>query len=701
MLNLDAVDWSGLTHAHGEADDVPLLLTRLREGEWDDWNDAVDELYVALMHDRVAHPATLAALPFLVQVALDRESEGRLGALQLIDHYTGFAADCGPQAVAALERATRDLAELVHDPEPEVRRAVYGSAPDWPDPVSLLRARLDAEADAELLVDLVTALARRGVLTAADLDTFAARGQDEVVFSGAWAMMLAGSQSPEAIEYLARLWSAQAKVNYGAGDGYPLCDLVEKVSGRALALLDRLGETQAVSLAELAWAWHDAAVLARSAYAPASRALLGLIARAGQEDAADLLAAMLPLLPETQDRQEAADAVYGLLERCADPASDLLAAFATALFALRDTRWSGPALAATRGEPPWIAVGAQSVEFASALESFKQRTGVGPWAHSGLLELVKVAITAWPGTADAWTALLESLPPSSDLVEVLLSGGVPSKAALRLLARTAAERPGVFDVATYQVVQELPVSAGDSGAWLLVLQALLGSGDAAAFARAWRMSESGAGEDELLRIWATHPSAELEQVCLDLATRTTWGTHRSRAVQVAALQILFAPVLSGRDADPDPVQTLWKVLLSLTPQLGVCFGAAVELGNRLVTVRPQWRAEWVARLNDLVGQERPAGAVAIEALQALGAADPQSAVVEVLADLQALAGTRKGIHTVPAAARVIHRALAESPELRPRVAGSLTALIDCDERVLAPGDITLDSYLVRTLEKAL
>ncbi|GAB3264128.1 hypothetical protein [Kineosporia babensis] len=681
MLNLDDVDWSGLPHAHGEADDVPELLARLDDGDWD---EASDELYFALLHDGIAYPATLAAVPFLTLIARNSASDGQLSALHLLGHFTGFAADGGPEAVAVLERSAQELAPLLHDPDPSIRQTVYGLALGWPDPAPLLRARLHDEHDGDALLELVRILARIHALSADDLSGFG----DDVVFAGARSSFVHGHEMPGLIELLAGLWAGQAQGDYGSGSGYPLCRLVEDAGGRASGLLTRLMSEPGISVGELAWAWHDVARISRAATEPALRALLALLRRAdvGPDDVEDLLVALIPLVPVAGELgPELAEALTAL-----PSAPESQATLAVALFALGDARWVTPALVATTAEQvPWVTVNGTSLEFTAALAALVKAT-----APTGLTCVARAGIAAWPETAGTWIDLLAQLPPSAEIVQVLLEPAGPTKPALRLLARIALTCPDAFDVATFQAVQAIPVPGGDAGAWLLVAQALLDSGDPAGFSRAWRVSESGDGEDELLRIWATHPSAELEKVCLELATRTSWGVYRNRAVQVAAIEILLS---NG----PEHLELVWPAVPDLLPVLkGEALDRLVALGNRLVTVR----SEWLSQLRELTGSERPVVAMkALEARQALGDIVPEQSLEQALSRLNATVGARARVvaDVVPLAARVIGNALAAQPDLRVRASAQVTPLIAGDERVLEPGDVATDTRLVRILHEAL
>ncbi|GLY32968.1 hypothetical protein [Kineosporia sp. NBRC 101731] len=708
MLNpLDTVDWSSLTHAFGEADDVPGLVAQLLE---DEWQDAADELTSMLVPGDEVFPATVVALPFLVEVALDPEAAGRSGALQLLGAYgESLSRGAGPdflraEATAALRETAQAVLPLAADPNPEVRAAVYQAGVWLPEAAWFLRERLEGEQDS--LVPLVEALTRLRDFDAGDLDRLRSIGRDDAVFAAAWASLASGHEIPGAADDLVRLWPAFDRDDL-------LGRLVRAAGGRAVPVLSGLGGVAGVTVGELAWAWHDLALVSRAALEPARDSLLALADRAGAADLEDLLGALISVLPLAVDSRpvdsppadsrpadaradgfRSADAVAGN-SRAADSLARLVpespegeAALAVALLVMGDGRWASHARAVLAApELPYFGIGGASVDFASALAGFADHDRDGP----ELVALARAAITAWPTTADSWTELLGRVPASTALVEVLLLAA-PSKAAVRLLARLAFAQPAVFDGATHSAIHDLPVPGGDTGAWLLITQALLDSGDPAAFSRAWRISESGPGEDELLRIWATHTSPGVDVVCLDLITRTTWGMYRSRAVQVAALEILLAPVLTGAQDLPEPA---WPALLGLLEVAGGALPGAVRLGNRLVAVRPELCPEWLAALHRLPDP------VAVEALQALGDIAPERALELAVAGLREAAGTRRIAETVPPASRVIRNALADRPDLRPGVTADLAPLVAGDERTLVPGDIRADTHLQCTLATAL
>ncbi|GIE37012.1 hypothetical protein Ait01nite_100570 [Actinoplanes italicus] len=109
MLNdLGAVDWSGLEHAYGAADDVPGLLRDLADGS----NGALATLYGNIWHQGTVYEATGHAVPFLVRILdLPAADPGAvLGLLASIAEGTSYhavhrlkdaVASLGPWAVTS------------------------------------------------------------------------------------------------------------------------------------------------------------------------------------------------------------------------------------------------------------------------------------------------------------------------------------------------------------------------------------------------------------------------------------------------------------------------------------------------------------------------------------------------------------------------------------------------------------------------
>lgn len=80
LLGLDDIPWSELSHAYGEASDVPALLRQLAS---DDGNP-MHELYGNIFHQGTRYQATPYAVPFVAEVALNPECTNRLDAMELL-----------------------------------------------------------------------------------------------------------------------------------------------------------------------------------------------------------------------------------------------------------------------------------------------------------------------------------------------------------------------------------------------------------------------------------------------------------------------------------------------------------------------------------------------------------------------------------------------------------------------------------------
>ncbi|MBB6037174.1 hypothetical protein [Phytomonospora endophytica] len=79
---LDTVAWSSLSHAYGDAADVPDLIRRLRTPANE---EALHALYGNIYHQGTTYEATGPAVPFLLEVLADEDSPGR-------DHLCGLLA---------------------------------------------------------------------------------------------------------------------------------------------------------------------------------------------------------------------------------------------------------------------------------------------------------------------------------------------------------------------------------------------------------------------------------------------------------------------------------------------------------------------------------------------------------------------------------------------------------------------------------
>ncbi|MGK5026097.1 hypothetical protein [Janthinobacterium sp. RB2R34] len=120
-LDLDSAAWASLADAYGSAEEIPLLLQDLRQGE----AEALDDLYGHICHQGSIYPASVAAFPHLVSAAaVVASSDLRAGLLSLaasihestrLDEQlqsSPYAAAYRAAVPAALAMALADLARV-------------------------------------------------------------------------------------------------------------------------------------------------------------------------------------------------------------------------------------------------------------------------------------------------------------------------------------------------------------------------------------------------------------------------------------------------------------------------------------------------------------------------------------------------------------------------------------------------------------
>ncbi|MET8121029.1 hypothetical protein [Micromonospora sp. NPDC005291] len=128
---LDAVAWGELSHAYGSAHDTPGLLRQAGSEDSEIASAAISELHGSVFHQGTVYPATVAAVPFLAELAADapHRRDGFVWMLgMLADDRHADGADSG-QVRAAVTRQLEPLVALLDDADPEVREAAaYATA---------------------------------------------------------------------------------------------------------------------------------------------------------------------------------------------------------------------------------------------------------------------------------------------------------------------------------------------------------------------------------------------------------------------------------------------------------------------------------------------------------------------------------------------------------------------------------------------
>lgn len=193
LERLDEVDWSSLTHAYGEAIDVPGLLRVLLSHDPTVRNETIDTLFGNIWHQGTVYPATAAAVPFLYELLIAPEVQEKLGIVHLLSaiaegvgylevHAVGdygeptwrkilgkegktLEAELEREAAAtrqvhrAVSAGLRHLLPYLHDPDPETRRAVAIALGNYPEHQSwalpAIAAALAVETDEEVRKSLV------------------------------------------------------------------------------------------------------------------------------------------------------------------------------------------------------------------------------------------------------------------------------------------------------------------------------------------------------------------------------------------------------------------------------------------------------------------------------------------------------------------------------------------------------------------
>src|SRR5688500_523757 len=113
-----ATDWAALAHAYGSAGEVPDLLDAIAAGVEPAAGDAVGELFALLYHQGSTYPATDAALPYLVDLAVDGPAAHRAAIVTFLGQ---LAREDGTHPLVG--RHADRMSTLLADPDPRVRQA--------------------------------------------------------------------------------------------------------------------------------------------------------------------------------------------------------------------------------------------------------------------------------------------------------------------------------------------------------------------------------------------------------------------------------------------------------------------------------------------------------------------------------------------------------------------------------------------------
>ncbi|GAA4935947.1 hypothetical protein ACFPM3_06135 [Streptomyces coeruleoprunus] len=177
---IDEIDWASMSHAYGDASDVPVILRGLASADQEEREAALDAMYGAVHHQGDVHDSTVACVPFLydlvgtpgladrgaiVQLLCSIDGDGRdLGELDVwTDDEDEYAAwlDNYARVETEIRRRSPLLLDLA-DEDPELRAqlpmAWVRLHEDTTRVRDLLLARLAVEREATVLRALATAL---------------------------------------------------------------------------------------------------------------------------------------------------------------------------------------------------------------------------------------------------------------------------------------------------------------------------------------------------------------------------------------------------------------------------------------------------------------------------------------------------------------------------------------------------------------
>jgi hypothetical protein len=93
LAGLDDVPWHDMNHAYGPATEVPAILRGLVDDDPAAREVALDAMYGAVHHQGDVYDCTVAAVPFLIRIAVARDQPGRADIIELLASIGGIDRD--------------------------------------------------------------------------------------------------------------------------------------------------------------------------------------------------------------------------------------------------------------------------------------------------------------------------------------------------------------------------------------------------------------------------------------------------------------------------------------------------------------------------------------------------------------------------------------------------------------------------------
>ncbi len=245
LEGVETVDWAGLESAYGKAVHVPGLLRDLGSADPDAAAEALEEAYSTLLHQGTVYSASVAALPFLVELAGGAphhraEILGLVGALA--DPAVAETGPCDLVAGAVAGQASA-LGDLLTTADPGIRSAAAYAYARAGGPPAVLWQAWRHEDDPNVRASMLLALAARDPDSAsAVLAEAMLRDVPAVRLAAGLALAASGAPWPGgAVEGVASALEAGARLehNWSRGEWGPAL-LVPADDEAVVALVRRL-----------------------------------------------------------------------------------------------------------------------------------------------------------------------------------------------------------------------------------------------------------------------------------------------------------------------------------------------------------------------------------------------------------------------------------------------------------------------------
>lgn len=160
LTRLAEIDWSSMSHAYGTAEEVPELLVAMASEDEEVRDKAFSRFYGAVHHQGDVYACTMAAVPFLVELAEAEYSPARASLVRLLASISASCLDRDgvyytvggelfdySEASATMAGHSPLFERFATDPDPHVRLVAIPAVAHFPtDPARtamFLQSRLD------------------------------------------------------------------------------------------------------------------------------------------------------------------------------------------------------------------------------------------------------------------------------------------------------------------------------------------------------------------------------------------------------------------------------------------------------------------------------------------------------------------------------------------------------------------------------